>query len=77
MIKRLIEYLREHSKRHKLTMSICTAPNGDLRIQVFSERSAGPPIEGSDMEITFAQNNDTDKCAEIALMMLQKWIETR
>lgn len=72
MIK-LIEALKEYSKSKKLVMKIQVAPNGELRIEIFTIGHAPHPIEGSDQEIAFAQDNDIEKCAEIALKRLLYW----
>lgn len=74
---KLLRFFGEKALIHKLVMTMKAAPNGEIRIHVFSEGTGKHPIEGSDTEVAFAQDNDIDKCANQVIRSIEKWVENR
>lgn len=74
---KLLRFFEEKALIHKLVMTIKVAPNEEIRIQVFSTGTGKHPIEGSDIEVAFAQDNDIEKCANQVIRSIEKWVENR
>lgn len=74
---RLLRFFGEKAANHKLIMTMKAAPNGEIRIQVFSTGAGMHPVEGSDIEVAFAQDKDIERCTEQVMKNIEKWVENR
>lgn len=58
----------------KLSLTITSAPNGDMVIHIFALCKGVNHIAGSDKEIVYAQERNFEECAQKALKRLREYL---